>query len=116
LVFVLACGNFTTEAGICLYYWTEPFYEDDYSSYGSKKMKRGTPRPDLKLSTCLLEDYKFDTPSLQDAVEMFKNKIINERKGAFKDMFVQHGIFRCALFERCSVIFHIRINLDKLLS
>jgi hypothetical protein len=46
-----------------------------------KKVKRGSPRPYLKLSTCLLEDYKFDTPSLQDAVEMFKNKIINERKG-----------------------------------
>jgi hypothetical protein len=80
------------------------------------------------LSTCLLEDYKFNTPSLQNAVDMFKNKIINERKGAFKDMFAEigglkvplgaggHGIFRCAFFERCSVIFHIRINLDKLLS
>jgi hypothetical protein len=61
----------------------------DYS--GTRRKPRGTLRPDLKLSTCLLEDYKFNTPSLQNAVDMFKNKIINERKGAFKDMFAELG-------------------------
>ena len=68
------------EAGIEIY---------DYS--GVRRKPRGTPRPDLKLSTCLLEDYKFNTPSLQNAVNIFKSKIINERKGAFEGMFAELG-------------------------
>jgi hypothetical protein len=40
----------------------------------------------LDLSTCLLEDYQFKTPSLQQALVAFKGKIINERKDAFKGM------------------------------
>jgi hypothetical protein len=61
----------------------------DYS--GTRRKPRGTARPDLKLSTCLLEDYKFDTPSLQDAVNIFRHKIINERKGAFDGLFAEIG-------------------------
>jgi hypothetical protein len=53
-----------------LYTWVDPIYEDEEHFIGAKKVRRGSPRPDLKLSTCLLEDYKFDTPSLQDAVNI----------------------------------------------
>ena len=72
------------DAGISLY-----DYDDRYGNnymYGVTKTKKGTPRPDLELSTCLLEDYQFKTPSLQQALVAFKGKIINERKDAFKGM------------------------------